>query len=151
MTPPPTGTDNGPQDPTPPMRAADADRAVVVRILHDAVARGLLTLEECDERMAAAYAARFVKDLAPLTADLPQTSAPGPTVPGWRPLGAMALHQVRTSVTGVASGGLRSNRRLVLAVVLAVVLVLMVVMLGAVAGHALFEGASGYNGGSDGR
>src|SRR6478752_3051275 len=64
------------------LRASDADRVAVVRRLHDAVVRGLLTMEECDERVAAAYAARFVRDLPPLTADLPPAPSTAPVAPG---------------------------------------------------------------------
>src|SRR4051794_41974535 len=59
----------------PPVRASDADRQAVVAVLHDAFTRGLLTMEECDERMAAAYSARFVRGLPPLTAHLPPAPA----------------------------------------------------------------------------
>ena len=49
----------------PPLRASDAEpHGRRPHVLHDAVARGLLTLEECDERVAAAYAARFVRRAA---------------------------------------------------------------------------------------
>src|SRR4051812_30495191 len=66
----------------PPMRASDDDRAATVRMLQDAVARGLLTTDEGGERMALAFAFVRLTDLGPLTADLP----PAPiavTAPGW--------------------------------------------------------------------
>src|SRR3954462_14604813 len=85
----------------PDLRASDADREAVVRTLHEAVVRGLLTMDECDERVAAAYAARFVRELPPLTADLPPVAAPAPVAPGWRALLAMAWLQLRTALTGI--------------------------------------------------
>ena len=54
-----------------PIRASDADRERVAAVLRDAAGQGLLTLDEVDERLAQVYAATYVGDLAPLTADLP--------------------------------------------------------------------------------
>jgi hypothetical protein len=59
------------------MRASDADRERVARILHDAMAEGRLTVTELEERLDALYAAKTFADLEPLTADLP-VPAPGP-------------------------------------------------------------------------
>ncbi|MGI8694604.1 MAG: DUF1707 domain-containing protein [Geodermatophilaceae bacterium] len=53
------------------IRASDADREQVARILRAAAGEGMLSLGEADERLAALYAARFRSELAPLTADLP--------------------------------------------------------------------------------
>ncbi|MFI9379749.1 DUF1707 domain-containing protein [Kutzneria sp. NPDC052558] len=61
---------------TTQMRASDEDRARVVERLNEAVGKGLLTLPEAEERIAAAYAARFLDDLPPLTADLPDPTPP---------------------------------------------------------------------------
>jgi DUF1707 SHOCT-like domain len=55
----------------PAVRASDGERETVATRLRDAAAAGRLSLEEADERMAAAYAAVTRDDLAPLTADLP--------------------------------------------------------------------------------
>jgi hypothetical protein len=54
------------------IRASDADRERVAAILRGAAGQGLLTLDEIGDRLAAAYAATHVSDLAPLTADLPE-------------------------------------------------------------------------------
>ena len=98
------GTAQAPQG----FRASDADRDAVVRTLHDAFTRGLLTMEECDERVVAAYAARFRRDLPPLTADLPP--AP-PVAPGWRALFALAWLQLRTALAQFSwRGSVRSVR-----------------------------------------
>ncbi|MBB5897686.1 DUF1707 SHOCT-like domain-containing protein [Kutzneria kofuensis] len=66
---------------TTQMRASDQDREQVVDRLNAAVGKGLLTLPEAEERIAAAYAARYLDDLTPLTADLPD---PKPTPPPQR-------------------------------------------------------------------
>jgi len=61
---------------TTQMRASDEDRERIVERLNAAVGRGLLTLPEAEERIATAYAARFLDDLTPLTADLPDPTPP---------------------------------------------------------------------------
>lgn len=53
------------------VRASDADRDAVVERLQRALSQGRLTMEEFDERTAAAYAAKTHGDLAVLTRDLP--------------------------------------------------------------------------------
>jgi hypothetical protein len=54
-----------------PIRASDGERQSVVDVLRDAYTDGRLTLDEFEERMSAAYAARTWTDLRQLTADLP--------------------------------------------------------------------------------
>jgi len=54
-----------------PIRASDVDREAVVTTLRDAYTAGRLTLDEFDERMTGAYAAKNWGDLRALTADLP--------------------------------------------------------------------------------
>ncbi len=60
------------RDHLPPreLRASDADRENVVRLLRDAHADGRLTLDEHGERVDRAYRARTLGDLAELTRDL---------------------------------------------------------------------------------
>ena len=58
------------------MRASDQDREQVVARLNEAVGKGLLTLPEAEERIAAAYKARYLDDLPPLTVDLPDPTPP---------------------------------------------------------------------------
>lgn len=76
------------------LRAANIDRERVVERLNRAHAEGRVDLNELDERLAAAYAARTYRDLEPLTADLPaeraRPDAAGtrPDVPGTRPAGS---------------------------------------------------------------
>lgn len=55
------------------LRASDGDRENVVAQLYRAVGEGRLTMDEFDERAAAAYAARTHGELADLTADLPRS------------------------------------------------------------------------------
>jgi hypothetical protein len=64
-------------DRRPEVRAADADRARVAERLRCAHGEGRLDLEEFDERVTAAWAARTYGDLDALTADLPPP-APAP-------------------------------------------------------------------------
>jgi hypothetical protein len=65
----------------PALRASDADRDRIAAVLADAVATGRLDVEEHAERLEAAYYARTLVELAPLTADLPQDAGAAPEVP----------------------------------------------------------------------
>jgi hypothetical protein len=53
------------------IRTSDQEREKIAEILRAAMAEGRLTLEEGEERLAAAYAAKYRDDLRPLTSDLP--------------------------------------------------------------------------------
>ncbi|HET7195773.1 MAG TPA: DUF1707 domain-containing protein [Nocardioides sp.] len=75
----------GPLDPRDPalLRVSDADRHKVAEILRQAAGEGRLDLDELDERLEWAYAAKTYADLIPITADLPvrgseQLPSPGP-------------------------------------------------------------------------
>lgn len=82
----------------PSIRVSDAERQRVVSALSKNAADGRLTLEELEERVGAAYAAKTYADLEPLLRDLPEGQAAqvapswggpswagrGPNVPGWR-------------------------------------------------------------------
>ena len=61
------------------VRASDSDREAVAERLRAALGEGRLDLAEYDERVRAAYAARTLGELAPLTSDLPE---PAPVPPG---------------------------------------------------------------------
>ena len=87
----------GPLDPRDPalLRVSDADRHKVAEILRQAAGEGRLDLDELDERLESAYAAKTYADLVPITADLPvrgseqlpspgPRQAPGPLVPATR-------------------------------------------------------------------
>jgi hypothetical protein len=56
-----------------PIRASDAEREEVTRLLQRAVADGRLTPEEAGERLATASAARYREDLGRLVEDLPES------------------------------------------------------------------------------
>jgi hypothetical protein len=58
-------------DRVPDLRASNVDRERVAEVLRTAAAEGRLDLDELDERLAAAYAAKTYADLVPLTHDLP--------------------------------------------------------------------------------
>lgn len=53
------------------LRASDAEREHVARILRAAAGEGLINLDEADERLTAVYDVRYRDELDPLTADLP--------------------------------------------------------------------------------
>jgi Domain of unknown function (DUF1707)/2TM domain len=66
----------------PRLRVGDAERGQVIDQLADHHAAGRLTLEEFEDRMAAAATARTGADLAVLVQDLPPARpAPGPARP----------------------------------------------------------------------
>ncbi|WP_433799719.1 DUF1707 SHOCT-like domain-containing protein [Actinomycetospora sp. CA-084318] len=71
-------------DPTPAVRASDAEREQVADLVRRAVGDGRLTMVEGDERQRAAYAATFRHELAPITADL--APLPEPTARPARPV-----------------------------------------------------------------
>jgi hypothetical protein len=122
------------------LRASDAEREAVVHRLHEAVGRGLLTVEEGHERTATAFAARYVDELGPLTADLPD---PTPVAPGWRAVASTAALQARTSLLGAPSWATADSRRrrAVLLVGILVALLLVVALTSAaVAGASDFGG-----------
>jgi hypothetical protein len=56
-------------------RAGDADREQVAEALRTAHAEGRLSLDEFGERLDTAFAATYVDELGPLTADLPPDSS----------------------------------------------------------------------------
>ena len=61
---------------SPELRASDADRDRAVGQLREHSLAGRLTVEELDERSAAAFAAKTVGELDALLADLPRERAP---------------------------------------------------------------------------
>lgn len=91
-----------------PVRASDRERERVARIISAAAGDGLLTLDEADERQAAAYAARYRHELSPLTADLPHD-------------GERLVQPERSPVDPAARTRLLGHAALVAAVIAAVV------------------------------
>lgn len=53
------------------LRISDADRHRVAELLREAAGEGRLDIEELDQRLEAAYAAKTYAELVPITADLP--------------------------------------------------------------------------------
>jgi hypothetical protein len=89
------------------MRAGNADRERVVAQLQSAFAEGRLDVGELDERIAAAYAAKTLGELAPLTADLPSSRSPARPaagVPAPRTPGQEIDHHSRRAAIGGALG-----------------------------------------------
>jgi DUF1707 SHOCT-like domain len=106
------------------LRAGNADREQVVAQLNTAFSEGRLDVAELDERVAAAYAAKTLGELVPLTADLPvaqqgrsvaparredhapvPAGAPSPAV-RWAPVtGALGLFLVNVVIWGAISLG----------------------------------------------
>jgi Domain of unknown function (DUF1707) len=72
----------------PDLRASDADREAAVEALRHHAGAGRLTVEELDERCERAYAAKTLKELATLQADLPRLAVrpPRPAKRGRRPV-----------------------------------------------------------------
>ena len=64
----------------PDLRASDADRERVAQLLRENAADGRLDMDELDERLETAYAARTFGELDALTRDLPVV-APQPGLP----------------------------------------------------------------------
>ena len=61
-----------PERPDPSqLRISDSDRHQVAELLRQAAGEGRLDLDELDERLEAAYAAKTYADLVPITVDLP--------------------------------------------------------------------------------
>ena len=61
------------------MRVSDSDREQAAEVLREAAGHGRITMEELDERLELAYAAKTYADLAVVTRDLPQSGrAPDP-------------------------------------------------------------------------
>ncbi|MER7503255.1 DUF1707 domain-containing protein [Nonomuraea pusilla] len=61
----------------PDLRASDTDRDRVAAILGEALATGRLTSVEHADRLEAAYAAKTVGELVPITRDLPEVPTSG--------------------------------------------------------------------------
>ena len=89
--------------PEPHLRAADSDRTAVATALGEHMAAGRLTVDEYDERLSRAYAARTYGELDQLTADLPSTHRP----PAGQPVAHADPHPMRACgpVPGHWNGG----------------------------------------------
>lgn len=86
----------------PEYRASDADREGIVEILREASVAGRLSHQEFTERMEAAYAAKTLAELTPLTRDLPATGTSAQPAP--MPLSPV-VRRKRRWVVHVLGGG----------------------------------------------
>jgi hypothetical protein len=110
--------------PEPHLRAADADRTAVATVLGQHMTAGRLTVDEYDERLARAYAAKTYGELDQLTADLPATRH--------QPRASHPTSTPPAQVCGLGSGGdARSSWRAWLTTSLIVVTVWLVTSLAA--------------------
>ncbi len=81
------------------VRASDTDRELVVETLRQAAGDGRLTLEELDQRLEGAHAAKTYAELEKLTEDLPAAHLPEPV---GRSLPAQPFGGKPTSRFGIA-------------------------------------------------
>jgi hypothetical protein len=91
----------------PELRASDADRERVARILHQAMSEGRLSTEELDERLGTLYASKTLRELEPLTADLPTGSAP--TTPAVAPQRTVSTDRMGGVPSGSSSVAILSG------------------------------------------
>ena len=89
--------------PEPHLRASDADRAAAADVLGTHMSAGRLSVDEYDERLTRAYAARTYGELDELTADLPP-AAPAAAAPGASSSGAHPPRPASRSSSGPAWG-----------------------------------------------
>lgn len=109
------------------LRASDAEREATVARLHQALGDGFLDLDETDQRVAAAYAARHLSELEPLTADIPRRPGSGTTAPAWSDVWISAVWRSRVTLLGDAPER-PTARQCRTAAVLAVLVVLWLVV-----------------------
>lgn len=89
----------------PRLRASDADRERIVEQLRQHTADGRLTMEEFDQRMSAAYAAKTYGELAELTRDLPVDLGARGAGAGYSGAGYSGTGQPGTGQKGPAAWG----------------------------------------------
>jgi hypothetical protein len=80
------------------IRASDAERERIAKIVQNAGAEGRLTLTETEERLTEVYATKYVGELSALTADLPRRTERRP-VSGIHP--ALRVHVLVAAVLSV--------------------------------------------------
>ena len=101
------------------MRASDTDRERVADRLRTAAGHGRITMDELEERLESAYAARTYGELVPLTADLPVEDARPGAEPVLDPRSSNALvvgeqqHHDRSTAIAIMSGANRGGRWIV--------------------------------------
>ena len=75
------------------MRVSDADREQAAEVLREAAGQGRISMDELDERLELAYAAKTYADLAAVTRDLPQDGAALSPPAAWSPPAASAARR----------------------------------------------------------
>jgi hypothetical protein len=99
------------------MRASDTDRERVADRLRTAAGHGRISMDELEERLEAAYAAKTYGELVPLTADLPVEDARPETVLSPQPSSALVVgeqqHHDRAVAIAIMSGSRRAGRWIV--------------------------------------
>jgi hypothetical protein len=89
------------------LRASNADRERVAKILNDAMAEGRLTVPELEERLDKAYAAKTIGELQPLTRDLPVHTAAAQPLPMVSPDTRIGGRGTSSAAIAVMSGSER--------------------------------------------
>ncbi|WP_037608006.1 DUF1707 SHOCT-like domain-containing protein [Streptacidiphilus rugosus] len=99
-------------DPADELRASDADRERVAEALRDAYAEGRLDAEEHSQRLDAAYAAKTMGELVPLTRDLPATGARATSAPAsmQSPAGGDYITPDSNELVAIFGGAQRKGR-----------------------------------------
>jgi hypothetical protein len=83
------------------LRVSDHDREQVAELLRQAAGDGRLTLDELDDRLGQAYAAKTFGDLEPLTDDLPAAgTGPAPAAVPTSRVGGTAISHFALSILG---------------------------------------------------
>jgi len=99
------------------MRASDSDRERVAEQLRNAAVHGRITMEELEERLDAAYAAKTYGELVPMTSDLPIEDARPESGPAPVPSSALVVgeqqHHDRSTAIAIMSGANRGGRWIV--------------------------------------
>jgi Domain of unknown function (DUF1707)/Cell wall-active antibiotics response 4TMS YvqF len=93
------------------MRVSDTDREQAAEVLRDAAGQGRITMDELDERLGAAYAAKTYAELEVVTRDLPRSH---PAMPPVRPAGGFPPDRIGASPgvkfsVAIMSGARRSG------------------------------------------
>jgi len=91
------------------MRVSDSDREQAADVLREAAGHGRITMDELDERLEIAYAAKTYGDLAAVTRDLPQP-APAPGMAQRAPVNRIGGTPGATFSVAVLSGARRTGR-----------------------------------------
>lgn len=99
------------------LRASDTDRERVADRLRTAAGHGRITMDELEERLDAAYAAKTYGELVPITADLPLEDAHPEVGPPPVPSSALVVgeqqHHDRRTAIAIMSGANRGGRWIV--------------------------------------